>query len=150
MKTVEFGYECGSLQNSQVDGVYLAPSNMTITGYSISLSMGTPSAPSFFGAAYTSVVLFKIYYSPQSPDPMPQLKVTQTSGSNPAGIGVGGPSNSILFCAIMKHLTPGAYNEHPCVTGLNIPITQGTPITCHVEHAGNVSDFECQVTLYYT
>lgn len=151
MKTLHFGWEAGSFQNSQVKSVLTAPVDMRIKGYSLSLSMGTPSAPAFFGVgrSYLSVVLFALFYVPQSPDAFAAMTLAQTSGTNTAGQHGSGGDTNILACAILRHTVPGQVNECPCMVGLDIPIAAGTPITSRADHAGYVSDFEVQGILYY-
>ncbi len=151
MKTLHFGWEAGSFQNAGASGTLLAPADMRLKGYSISLSLANPNQPPFFGVgqSFMSQVLFTLNYTPQNPDSPNAMSLTQISGTNPAGLGGGHPDTNIIACAILKHTVPGSCTQYPCMSGLDIPIAKNTPIIAKAYHAGYVSDFEVQGTLYY-
>ncbi len=149
MKTLHFGYEAGTLQNSAVEGTFVAPS-MRVKGYAITLSMMTSKVQwTYIGQASISVVLFTVRYTPQLPDPSVPLTLTQVGGTNPAGLGGGPTTGNELVTCIMSHTIPGSRNVQLTKSDLDIPIVGGTPIVVHAEHAGYVSDFEVQGVLYY-
>jgi hypothetical protein len=151
LKTLGFGGECATLQNSKADASFKAPENMRVKGYSITLSMATATAPAFFGLgqAEISVALFSINYTPQVATPSVPFTVKQVGGSNPIGGDTSPTSDSQLVVAIMRHRVPGSRDIQLVKGDLDIPIAAGTTITCHVEHAGYASDWECQGILYY-
>jgi hypothetical protein len=150
MKTAYFGWECGSLQNSNVEWTCRVKSPITLVGYQIFLSMEPLRSPGF-GSAQFAQVLFQAATLPawQNNADWAAPEANQTGGTNNPGMsGTPLPVGSSTFAtAILKGWEPSAVNENLVAMGLSIPIQTG--IMMFAGHSGFQQDFECQGVLFY-
>src|SRR5215831_10938979 len=144
MKTAYFGWECGSLQNSNVQCTCKVNAPITLLGYQFFLSMEPLRSPGFGSSAFAQVLFQAAILPPwQNNSDWAAPKYEQVGGTNNPSMG-GNPAvgSSTFATAILKGWEPSAVNENLVAMGLNLPIQSG--ILLFAGHSGFQQDFECQ------